>query len=419
MLNSYALIIIKKIMFKLSRLFLIVFTGISSVFTPSFAQTLAQWDFDINTSATTSTANATVSTAAWSLGTMTFPAGNSGNSADKALSTTGFNAATINTNKYLQFTVTPHANYAMVLNSISFYDQKSATGPTTWVLRSSLDNYTANLNTSGVPNTLFSATPNVVELGINFQNINNSITFRLYAYGATSSAGTWRIDDLTIEGSLFDVSNPIINASKTAISFSTILVGTPSVSSAFIAAGFGLTGDLTVSAPTGYEISESQSTGYASNLIFTPVNNTVSSKIMYVRLKGILGNFNSNITLTSPNVLTKTIALNGDVINQPTRTNIATIKGNTNGTYIFTGGRVTVATEFSPNQLFIQDNSGGIAVFNSAKNIATEYALQLGDSVEIFGYKSAFNGLKQITLLSLNKINTPQYSKHLFPWNWR
>ncbi len=374
------------------------------------AQTLAQWNFDVNTTATTIPANATISTAAWSAGTMSFPAGHTTAATDNALSTTGFNTAALNTAKYLQFSVTPNANYAIVLNNVSFYDQKSGTGPTTWVLRSSLDGYATNLNTPTATNTPFAATPNVVELGLDFQNISTAVTFRLYAYGASGSTGTWRVDDLTIEGSLFDVSNPIINASKPTISFTTILTGGPSVSSSFIAAGFGLTADLVINAPTGYEISLSISSGYTSSLSFPQISGRVASTIIYVRLTGVsAGTFNGNLSLTSAGVPTKTVALNGSVVNQPTRTSIGTIRNTSNATNVFTGGRVTVATEFAPSQIFIQDNTGGISIYNSSKNIATEYALQLGDSVEIFGYKSTFNSLDQITLLSLTKISTPQY----------
>jgi hypothetical protein len=377
------------------------------------AQTLTQWRFDGLISASVLPSNGAASSAVWSTGTTTFPSGKTGNSGDNALSTTGFNTTILNVAKYLEFTITPNTNYAMVLNSVSFYDQKSGTGPTNWVLRSSLDGYVADLNSPSpsTTNTPYNVLPNVVELGISFQNINTAVTFRLYAYGATSAAGTWRIDDLTIEGSLFDVSNPIINASKQAISFQTILTGTPSVSRTFNVAGFGLTGGLTVAAPTGYEISDLESSGYIASLSFPQSGGRVASKVVYVRLLGTnAGVFNGNITLTSPNVATKTIAMSGNVVNLPSRKSIANVRTQPNNTNVFTGGRVTVSTQFSPNQVFIQDNSGGISVFNSSKNIAAEYGLQLGDSVEIFGFTGDFNGLNQINLLNLTKINTPQYN---------
>lgn len=379
----------------------------------SYGQTIALWEFDSQTTATTTPANGTVSDATWSTGTVSYTTGNSGSATDKAISTTGFNSASINTAKYLQFTISPNANFAMSLNSISFFDQKSGTGPTSWVLRSSLDGYMSDLNapSPGSTSAAFPASPQAVELGINFQNITTSVTFRLYAYGASSSAGTWRLDNLTVDGSLYDVSNPLIVSSKSSISYTTILTGTPSVSKSFIASGFVLTGDLTVTPPTGYEVSLSESSGYTSSLMFSPTGGRVTSKVIYVRLTGAAaGNYNGSIALTSPGVTTKNIAMSGSVITQPTRKNIATIRTNSNGTNVFTGGRVTVATEFGPNQIFIQDNTGGISVYSSSANIGVDYGLQLGDSVEVFGYRSTFSGLDQITILTMTKISTPQYN---------
>ena len=300
----------------------------------------------------------------------------------------------------------------MSINSISFFDQKSGTGPTSWVLRSSLDGYVSDLNTPSPSSTsaAFPTTAQMVDLGINFQNITTSVTFRLYAYGASSSAGTWRLDNLTMDGSLYDVSNPIIVSSKSSISYTTILTGTPSVSKSFIVSGFVLTGDLTATPPTGYEISLSESNGYTTSLMFIQSSGRVTSKVIYVRLTGAsAGNFNGSIALTSPGVPTKNIVMSGSVISRPTRTSIATIRTRSNGTNVFTGGRVTVATEFGPNQIFIQDNTGGISVYSGSGNIGVDYALQLGDSVEVFGYRSTFSGLDQITILTMNKISTPQY----------
>lgn len=399
-------------MFLSNKRFLLITTLFCSFLTLGFGQTIALWEFDSQTAATTVPTNGTVTDATWSVGTITYPAGNSSVSTDKAISTTAFNSPTINTSKYLQFTISPNANKAMSLESISFFDQRSGTGPTNWVLRSSLDGYVSDLNapSPSATSASFSATSQTIELGIDFQNITTSITFRIYAYGASSSAGTWRIDDLSIAGSIYDISNPILVASKSIISFSTILVGSPSVSKSFIVSGFGLTSDLLVTAPTGYEISLTESSGYTSQLSFQQIGGIVTSKLIYVRLTGNFdGNFNNNLTLTSSGIATKNVFLSGSTIVQPIRVNIATIRSNSSGTNVFTGGRVTVATEFGPTQIFVQDNTGGISVYSSSVNLGATYGLQLGDSVEIFGYKSAFNGLDQITMLSMVKISTPQY----------
>ncbi len=379
----------------------------------NFAQTIALWEFDSQTTATTTPTNGSVSIATWSTGAISYSTGTTGSATDKAISTTVFNTPSVNTAKYLEFTISPTANYAMSINSISFFDQKSNTGPTSWVLRSSLDGYVSDLNTPspGTTNSTFPATAQTVDLGINFQNITPSVTFRLYAYGASSSAGTWRLDNLAIDGSIYDVLNPIIVASKTAISFSTITTGAPSVAKSFITSGFVLTGDLTVTSPSGYEVSLTESSGYTNSLSFTPSMGRVTSKVIYVRLIGATaGNYNGSIVLTSPSVPTRNITMSGSVIIQPTRTAIATVRTKSNGTNVFTGGRVTVATEFGLNQIFIQDNTGGISVYSGSSNIGVDYGLQLGDSIEVFGYRSSFSGLDQITILTMNKILATAYN---------
>jgi Secretion system C-terminal sorting domain/Endonuclease/Exonuclease/phosphatase family len=395
------------------KVFSLIVSFFFTAFSLNFAQTLALWEFDSQTTATSTPTNGTVTAAAWSTGTITYPAGNTSVTTDKAISTTGFNSASLNTAKYLQFTVSPNANFAMSLTSIGFYDQKSATGPSNWVLRSSLDGYVTDLNlpTPGTTSAAFAAIPQTIDLGLGFQNITTSVTFRLYAYGASGSTGTWRLDDLAIDGNIIDVSNPAINTSKTAISFTTISVGTPSVAKSFITAGFGLTNNLVITPPNGYEVSLSESNGYASSLTLPPSSGRVASTLIYVRLTGTMaGNFNSNLALTSVGVPTRHITLSGNVIVQPTRQSIATVRGSSTGTNVFTGGRVTVATEFGPNQIFIQDVTGGISIYNGSANLGLDYGLQLGDSVEVFGYKSAFNNLDQITVLTFTKISTPQYN---------
>ncbi len=394
------------------KIFLVIVSLFFTSFSSNFAQNLALWEFDSQNTATTTPTNGTVSTAAWSTGTITYPAGNTTVTTDKAMSTTGFVSPILNTAKYLQFTISPNANYAMSLTSVNFFDQKSGSGPQYWVLRSSLDGYMADLNTPSPSATsaAFGDVPQTVELGLSFQNITSPVTFRLFAYGASGSTGTWRLDDLSIEGNMIDVSSALINTSKTSISFTTITVGPPSVSKSFIAAGFGLTNNLVVTPPNGYEISLSPSTGYTNSLTLIQSGGRVTSTLIYVRMTGVAaGNFNGNLALTSAGVPTRNVALSGNTIVQPARQPVATIRNFGTGTNVFTGGRVTVATEFGPNQIFIQDVTGGISVYSGSANLGLDYGLQLGDSVEVFGYKSAFNGLDQITILTFTKITAPQY----------
>ena len=373
-----------------------------------FSQIIALWEFDNSITATTTPTNGTVSDATWSAGTVSYTAGNSSVTTDKSISTSSFNSLTLNTAKYLQFTIAPNSNFAMSLRKISFYEQRSGTGPTTWVLRSSLDNFTSNLNSSTTTSTAFSSTPQSVDFGIDFQYITQNVSFRIYAYGASGGTGTWRIDDLSIEGAFLDITNPILVSSESSFSFTNILQGSPSVPKSFLAAGFGLTDNLTISAPNGYEVSLSESANYATSLVLVQTSGRVTAQRIYVRLSGqSVGTFNSNLTLTSPNIATQNIALTGAVVNTPTRSVITSVRSRSNGTSVVTNGRVTVSNAFGGNQIFIQDATGGISVYSNTVNIADYYALQIGDSVEVYGTKTTVSGLEQINMLTFSKINTP------------
>ncbi len=90
-----------------------------------------------------------------------------------------------------------------------------------------------------------------------------------------------------------------------------------------------------------------------------------------------------------------------------TKSDIATVRGQANGSSVITGGRVTVSTQLGGVQIFIQDYTGGISVYGGATNLAVTHGLQLGDSVEVTGTMGEFYLLKQINVSSLIKIDIP------------
>lgn len=89
----------------------------------------------------------------------------------------------------------------------------------------------------------------------------------------------------------------------------------PSTSQSFTVEGSNLTANITVTAPTNYEVSTNNSDFYASRTL-TQSGGTVSSTPIYVRLKAGLsvGDYNAeNISLTSTDAETKTVTLSGSV----------------------------------------------------------------------------------------------------------
>jgi hypothetical protein len=89
---------------------------------------------------------------------------------------------------------------------------------------------------------------------------------------------------------------------------------------------FGLTGsnlgtnNITVTAPTNFEISTTSGGTYAATLSFTPSSGSVNTTV-YARLKSGLAVASygpSNVALTSTGAVVKTVALSGSVVNTPT-----------------------------------------------------------------------------------------------------
>jgi hypothetical protein len=112
------------------------------------------------------------------------------------LSTTAADA--VDNNQYLQFTATPNTGYAMNLSNLTFdAAESSSSGPSGWVLRSSLDGFASNIATSQV------TTPTLSEFtvglsGAAFQNVPEA-TFRLYVYSPGTDTGVF-FDNLTLNG---------------------------------------------------------------------------------------------------------------------------------------------------------------------------------------------------------------------------
>lgn len=110
---------------------------------------------------------------------------------------TSWNTPTIDLTAFYSFTVTPAATFAMTLPSLALDDQKSGTGPTTFVIRSNLDGFTTDLGTFTTHAALGRTT---LALGAAFANVATAVEFRIYAFGTTNSGGTWRIDNVALAG---------------------------------------------------------------------------------------------------------------------------------------------------------------------------------------------------------------------------
>lgn len=128
----------------------------------------------------------------------------------------GAPTGTLNTNKYVQVTLTPSTGYSLTINSLTVKVQRSGTGPRDIAVRSSADNYTANLPATINPaNAELSIIPtnvihyvNDINSGqngatitpTNITDVSSPVTFRFYFFNSEANDGTFSVDDVVING---------------------------------------------------------------------------------------------------------------------------------------------------------------------------------------------------------------------------
>lgn len=120
--------------------------------------------------------------------------GATGTNANNRYNANSWNTASIDLTAYFEWTLTPNSSFCLNFSSFVYTSQKSASGPTSFAFRSSLDGFVSNIGT-------VNSTGATIDLSsIAYQGINSSITFRLYAWGASESTGTFSINDFTFNG---------------------------------------------------------------------------------------------------------------------------------------------------------------------------------------------------------------------------
>jgi len=240
-------------------------------------------------------------------------------SASNRYNASGWNSTSLDANDYFQFTITPTVGYQVSLTSFVYTSQASTAAGMSVAVRSSIDGYTNNIGAATITGTTIDLS------GASFQNISSPITFRLYAWGAGAAGNTFSVNDFSFNGSVGLVPTITINgnSSGSATAF-TSTYGTPGTAQTFTIAGSNLTGDITATAPTGFEVSNDGTT-YGSTATFTQTGGTASGSLR-VRLAGtanVSGSYNSQpITLASTGATTRNIttASTGNSVSKATPT---------------------------------------------------------------------------------------------------
>ena len=116
----------------------------------------------------------------------------------KSWTTTGL----LDTNDYYTFTLDANDGYEFDFDSFVYTGTASASGPTAFALRSSLDGFTANIGSPTATGTT------IVLTASQFQNLTTPVEFRLYGYDADGGTGTFSINDYTFNGAVEAVPEP-------------------------------------------------------------------------------------------------------------------------------------------------------------------------------------------------------------------
>ncbi|WP_310557137.1 hypothetical protein [Flavobacterium sp.] len=150
-----------------------------------------------------------------------------------------------------------------------------------------------------------------------------------------TSAGTSDVWVAKIYGSV-----PTIVTTGTTTAF-TSCTGAVSASQSFTASGSGLSANITVTAPTGFEVSLTAGSGYAASVTLTQASGVVAATTVYVRLSTTAtGTPSGNVACTSTGATTRNIAVSGTVTPLPATPTISA----GGSTTFCAGGSVTLTS---------------------------------------------------------------------------
>lgn len=152
--------------------------------------------------------DANLTTSTISRGSGLTATGNTGRYNSNAITT----ATSLDVNDYVEFAITPQSGKKFSISSIVVQHQRSGTGPLTFALRSSVDNFATDLG--AVSNGTDVTTTQTATFTFTLTDATSAITYRLYPYASEAGTGTWGPgdgvgDDIVVNGTTGDAPLPI------------------------------------------------------------------------------------------------------------------------------------------------------------------------------------------------------------------
>lgn len=142
---------------------------------------------------------ASLTVSAMTRGAGLLPSSSAGTFSAKGWTTGG----AVDAEDYFTFSVTPASGYTLTLTQLVLDERRSGSGITHWSVRSSLDEFNSDLATFAVPDNSDTRADQTIALpAAGFTGLAAPVEFRIYGYGAESAAGTWRIDNVRLDGAV-------------------------------------------------------------------------------------------------------------------------------------------------------------------------------------------------------------------------
>ena len=210
------------------------------------------------------------------------------------------------------YAITPQLNLGSTPKQLKFYVRDYST--------SEPDNLKVKISTTGSSISAFT------DVLLNLSTTQITATYVQYTVDLSSYSGNVYLafarEDSPADGWYLYVDEvkvenipPALASSGSTTAFSTC-PSAASTAQSFSVSGNYLTANLVVTAPTGFEVSTSESGSYTSSVTFTPSSGSVSSQTVWVRLStSASGTYSSsNVAVTSTGATTVNVAVSGTVL---------------------------------------------------------------------------------------------------------
>jgi hypothetical protein len=133
----------------------------------------------------------------------------------------------------------------------------------------------------------------------------------------TKGSSNMTMDDVSITKKI--ITSPTITTTGSFSNFTYIQGSGPSAEQSFAVSGSNLTNDVTITAPTNFEVSTTFDNGFANSVTLTQTLGTVASTTVYARMISNLSvnTYAGNVVLSTTGATDKNVALSGEVTPMP------------------------------------------------------------------------------------------------------